>query len=393
MSILKVVSIVPRLPPAIDGVGDYAVNIARNLKKEFFIDTHFIVGNQDPRKSFLIETYKSDSVASRNSSSLDKILGQFNPINSIIFLNYATRAYGYKGCPLWILNSLKRYKSREGKIAIMFHEIYAQEARFMSSDFLMSFAQKQVVRAFTNLADQCFTNCENYEYALQKLNPKLAGHLITIPVPSTVGEPSYLKPLAEREAKLVIFGQGGNKMQAYKSAPAIQAICQSLEIKEILDIGPSHGVPKSIGKIPVTRLGEIAPQKISEILMNSIAGLLAYRHDRLGKSSIFASYCAHGILPVNLYSDKRDSYAYEHIDTKMRLIPGKHYLTGFMENAERQKHISDLQEVAYNAHAWYETHQLSVQSKIFSESLKNILTPVQSIYQSVERSAHEQETV
>ena len=40
-----VYSIVPRLPPAIDDVGDYTLNLARQLRKDFIIQTHFIVGN------------------------------------------------------------------------------------------------------------------------------------------------------------------------------------------------------------------------------------------------------------------------------------------------------------------------------------------------------------
>ena len=41
----NVYSIVPRVPPAIDGVGDYALNLARQLRKDFNIQTHFIIGN------------------------------------------------------------------------------------------------------------------------------------------------------------------------------------------------------------------------------------------------------------------------------------------------------------------------------------------------------------
>ena len=45
MSNLATIISVPRLPPAIDGVGDYALNLARQLRKDFNIQTHFIVGN------------------------------------------------------------------------------------------------------------------------------------------------------------------------------------------------------------------------------------------------------------------------------------------------------------------------------------------------------------
>ncbi len=44
-NLATVIAIVPRLPPAIDGVGDYALNLARQLRKDFNIHTHFIVGN------------------------------------------------------------------------------------------------------------------------------------------------------------------------------------------------------------------------------------------------------------------------------------------------------------------------------------------------------------
>jgi hypothetical protein len=40
---MNILQIVPRLPPAIDGVGDYALNLARQLRQDFSIHTHFLV--------------------------------------------------------------------------------------------------------------------------------------------------------------------------------------------------------------------------------------------------------------------------------------------------------------------------------------------------------------
>jgi hypothetical protein len=40
----KIHQIIPRLPPAIDGVGDYALSLARQLRHDYDIDTHFIIG-------------------------------------------------------------------------------------------------------------------------------------------------------------------------------------------------------------------------------------------------------------------------------------------------------------------------------------------------------------
>lgn len=370
---MDIVSIVPRLPPAIDGVGDYAINIAGALKKELSVDTHFVVGNRDSRKSYSIGTHQVDSVDCRSSNSLTKILDRFNSENSIIFLNYATRAYGYKGCPFWILKSLKKYKKRGGKIIIMFHEIHSQESHFLRSDFWMASAQKQMIKEFLSLADQSFTNCENYDYALRKLNPNLENNLLTFPVPSTVGEPSQLKPLIEREPNLVVFGQDGNRRQAYKAALEIEKICHSLNIKQILDIGPSCGAPQRVGDVPIIQLGKVDSQEISQLLMNSISGFLAYRPDRLGKSSIFASYCSHGILPINAFCHDRDTDYYKSLDISEKLVLGKHYLNANCLGQGYQLDISYLQNIVFNAHHWYATHNLSVQSKVFSDYLIRLL--------------------
>jgi hypothetical protein len=38
---MEIIQVVPMLPPAIDGLGDYALNLARQLRREFNQETHF----------------------------------------------------------------------------------------------------------------------------------------------------------------------------------------------------------------------------------------------------------------------------------------------------------------------------------------------------------------
>jgi hypothetical protein len=188
-----------------------------------------------------------------------------------------------------------------------------------------------------------------------------------------MGEPETLKPLLDRERRLVIFGQGGNKMRAYESSAAIRAVCKMLDIKEIWDIGPSAGVPESVAGLPVISIGEKSTKEIGEILMNSIAGCLSYRHDRLGKSSIFASYCAYGVLPINvncqfdriLGADYKSETA-----SGFRLVSGEHYVRADNPKDLLQSSLSRLQEIADSSNSWYKTHTLSVQSKTFFKHLE-----------------------
>ena len=41
-----IIQIVPRLPPSVDGLGDYALSLAFQMRQDFGIETHFIVGDQ-----------------------------------------------------------------------------------------------------------------------------------------------------------------------------------------------------------------------------------------------------------------------------------------------------------------------------------------------------------
>ena len=57
-NLATVISILPRLPPSIDSVGDYALNLARQLRKDFNIQTYFIVGNPQCHGAEEVEGFK-----------------------------------------------------------------------------------------------------------------------------------------------------------------------------------------------------------------------------------------------------------------------------------------------------------------------------------------------
>ena len=133
-----------------------------------------------------------------------------------------------------------------------------------------------------------------------------------------MGEAQDLLPLSERKKQLVIFGQTGSRTRAYReSLPVIDQVCQSLEIEQILDIGQPTGIGlRSVGAVPLIEMGKRSSAEISQILKDSIAGFLNYDPTRLAKSTIFAAYCAHRLLPVSASQSARER---DHITA------GKHY--------------------------------------------------------------------
>jgi hypothetical protein len=136
--------------------------------------------------------------------------------------------------------------------------------------------------------------------------------------------------------------------------------CRYLDIETIIDIGPTlDSTPSHVGKVPITATGSLPKDEVSAILSEAIAGFFDYAPAFLGKSGIFAAYCAHRILPISAQMTS-------HIEDG--LYPGQHYLLPDQYSAGGEDGVI-LQAIANNANFWYSCHSLPIQSKTFFQVL------------------------
>lgn len=359
----NVYSIVPRLPPAIDGVGDYALNLARQLRKDFNIQTHFIVGNPTWRGASEIEGFAVSQVTDSNPNQLTSLLSGDRPCP--VLLHYVGYGYAQRGCPIWLVDGLQRWKSLypQRSLVTMFHEIYASSNLPWTSSFWLSPLQKNLATRLAGLSDRDVTSMQSYAKSLQNLVPTRNLEVSSLPVFSNIGELDYATPLLKRNKRLVTFGHKNSRIQIYQDyLTDLQEICESLDIEEIYDIGnPTGLVLSSIGDIPIIEKGITESSEISNILKDSIVGFLTFPSPaHLGKSTVFATYCAHGLIPCMV------SASTTLIDG---LEVGKHYFS--TSNTNSRLSLESAQEIANNAYDWYQTHKLSAQAKIFAIHLVN----------------------
>ena len=132
--------------------------------------------------------------------------------------------------------------------------------------------------------------------------------MIKIPIFSNIGEPAHPPPIAGRARQLVIFGQFANRDRLYKShRQTLEAICQSLRIQTVIDVGSgkSAHMPATLAAAKVTSAGWMEEQQLSEIMSNSIAGVIGYWPDIWEKSGVIASYSAHALLPILVEMERR----------------------------------------------------------------------------------------
>jgi hypothetical protein len=379
----KVIMIVPRLPPAIDGLGDYALSLAEVMRGDYSIDTQFVVGDprwQGPRS---INGYSVDRVDCRSKTGLLKVFGRISDGqagNITIFLNLAIYGYARWGTPFWLVEILEFWKAFAPNVLIvtMFHELSNAPGWPWQHMFWTANLQKQILRRLLSVSDIAVTSNATYADSLSRLGKGSVTDIKIMPVPSTMGEDRHPKPLNKRKKRLIVFGQCGGRIKAYRNARSqLSQVCADLGIEEIWDIGPQTDLPyKSIGKIHIQELGEKSAVEVGEIMADSMVGLLHYESNLLLKSSIFASYCARGMLAVLSCSDFRQTD---------ELAPDQHYYSpGHTQVASMTLEIA--QEIARKAHEWYFQHDLKAQGDFFTtilttpQNLQSLLNISESSY-------------
>lgn len=269
---MELIQVVPHPPPSPEGVGGYAAALADRLRERLGIETRFVAGNAVP----------------------EALTG------STVLLHYANYGYQTRGCPVSLVRGLLRWRrSAAGRrLVTVFHEVYASGPPWRSS-FWTSPLQRRLGAAMARGSDGVVTSLELYADRLSRLVPGVEVHVS--PVFSTVGEPARVPGLKERRSAMVVFGGPGARGRAYgEGREALAAACRTLEIEEVLDIGPALSSPQpALGSIPVRTLGPLPAVEVSRLLLGSYAGFLAYPPAFLPKSTIYAAYCAHGLLPVH----------------------------------------------------------------------------------------------
>lgn len=373
---LPVLTLVPRLPPVVDGLGDYGLRLAQGLRSSWQIETHFLVGDPRAQNSGLLDSFPVHRVECQSVNGLLEalnILSALTPNLSTILLHYVGYGYAKRGCPLWLVEGLERWKRARSdrQLVTMFHEVYANPQGW-NSQLVTSVFQKHLAARLVCLSDRCLTSNERFASVIARLSRGKHSHIPILPVFSSMGELDSPMLLAQRERSLVIFGGRGPRSRIYGRSPqtptshrqalaVLEYICDTLHIDQVIDIGPPLELPfQNIGSVPITSLGVQSPQRISDILGRAIASFTHYPTEFLGKSSSFAAFCAHGILPI-VFSKPGPI-----LDG---LVPGTHYwLVG---NEPSSFQADQAQTIANNAYGWYQGHRLDVQSQRFACLLKS----------------------
>lgn len=355
MQTRSILQIVSGFKPSVDGMGDFSRRLGNALWQHSEIQSHFLV-YKTPDSPFDSQeilpntlSYCAEPSASAFIEEIDRM--QHKRKFDCVLLHYGPYAYSSTGAPAEFVEEIVGLAD-DTRLLVFFHELYASGPVWKRAFWTKS-QQRDSVSRLLQVADVAFTSNAKYMQRLGALNAS-ATKLIKIPIFSNIGEPEGLRPLALRPRQIVIFGQLVTRIRLYQDhRRALEDICRKLRIEKVFDVGSgkSEHIPKTLANAQVRSTGWMDEQQLSDLMANSIAGVVGYWPDVWEKSGVMASYEAHTLVPIL-------------VELEPRNIPTPSYLPYILaENILRLSVGSasipdaEVQKIADAAHEYYIRNQ------------------------------------
>jgi hypothetical protein len=365
---MNLLHILPRVPPAVCGVADYAWNLAEQLELHEGIQSTFLSAGTSwtypgPEPHFPVHhlprmsAHTFDSWLCHHGSSVDALLLHLSP-------------YGFqkRAIPFGLANA---WSSQAAKVhaplrLTYFHELFASGPPTTSAFWLQPL-QKFVLRRIARASNARATNRENYARWLDRHCPADSPPTQVMPVFSSLGELADPPPLSARSPDMVLFASANHSSEPLEVLlQRVTAHAGKLGLKRLHIIGGKQEIPPPVNGIERVRHGYLSPEQVSDILSRCRVGYTAYSPDYLGKSSLFATFAAHGLAVITQGRNQQLPDGLTH---------GRHLLNEPLLEPEAPLPTADaLQTLASALHLWYESHNQRQTATRIATALRS-LTP------------------
>lgn len=357
---MELLQIVPMLPPALSGVGDFAWLLARELQTDYSVRTRFLNADLAWRgNNEHVAPFAADVMDEHSAAALRRALERASSCQAVL-LHYVAHGYEKRGCPFWLVRSLEQWKGehRQCRLIVLFHEV-SGSGPIWTSGFWTAGLQTSLARRLARLGD-CLR--VTTEIAAERLRRMLSvgsrPEIRALPVFSTLGEPAELPAYHERSRQMIVFGGTGWRREAYtRHLPALRNACRQLKIEVVIDVGVPVGLRPALD-VPFVEAGVLPTAEASTLMRASTAGFFTYPALHLGKSTIFAAYCAHGMVPTTFSANQRPG--------DQGLQPGRHFLIADVQDRPEERQHAAL---ATAARVWYQQHGLAVHAREIYDDL------------------------
>ena len=344
--------LVPRFPPMLDGVGDYALNLARFLRDGHGIASGFLVA--DPKWPVVnqFEGFPVHKLATPTAAGLTACLA--NTGQGQVFLHYVGYGYSPRGLPRWLIAALAELPP--GRLTTFFHELWASGTPWGSAFWLRPF-QKHLAFKLARCSRSLFTSN-------RRMAAMIKNRVHTVPIPSNIA--GRTSPLSSAPGnapwRIVVFGQAPNRLRNLAvHEKFLRALNKRGLLAQVILVGdgvrglpqPSAEVAKLNQYLLTTQIDlypNASPAQVVQCFVQADFGLWHYPASLLAKSTVFMTALACGcpmVLPQS--------------DGNFEFLAGHHYLLcdGNPQSVERfvnAAQAGQLREIGNTGRQWYLEH-------------------------------------
>lgn len=362
MSERPILQIVPQLPGTLDGVGDYALNLARELSARHGLTTTFAVARETPvkeKEGFRVISGLGDSAAGSLARDCHHVI-----------LHYVNYGYQARGIPFHLRRFARELRGQlRGRWVTTFHEIYASGPPWKSEFWLRPF-QVRIARDLIDLSDSCVVSNPTIEREIHRHD---AGKKVYLaPVMSNFGEPTLSDFGSAWPKRWAICGGNASIARSLLSFERVHQLIPDDFRPDRLDV--IGGRNESSLRALMERLSGLSCHYHPEVTAAEASALLAQCSfawiDYFGrgkmwpgmvlKSGIFAACAAHGVVPI--LSHQEGPFA---VDGDP--FPGPWFMTSSAVKFPAPEQLPEVREKIY---AWYQAHGASRRlAQLYSEAL------------------------
>jgi len=346
-----VLQVLPHLPGSNDGVGDYALTLARRLREDHALTSIFAVAD---------ETSATDRNGFKVLSGLPSL--SYAPCDHVL-LHYANYGYHSRGIPLRLVKIAQERRGRiPGRWVTVFHELYASGPPWRSAFWLRPL-QVGIARKMISLSTSCIVSNEVVRREILRSDGEKRVRLL--PVMSNFGEPAEIVNDRKKPGRWTICGGSSLIERSLRTFRRMHSsIPPELAPTELEIVGGSatqevveemRRLEQMLPNLCLHHHPQIEAEAASKILETCSLAWLDYFGSgkawpgMIFKSGSFAACCAHGVIPVVSHREPALAVASD-------VLPGPFFWT---PQAHLFPDLAGLSEIQNALHSWYERNASS----------------------------------
>jgi hypothetical protein len=179
MTTETIVQIVPSLPPQLEGVGEYAMNLALRLRKSQGIETQFIVCDPAWTGPHRMEGFVVRRLKFQSEAGIWSLLASAKEKHAIVLLHYIGHGYHRHGIPLWLYRGLGSWlaegaggtSASQKQLATVFHELWKPSIKPWKKEFYLQKPQQWLVEGLHLRSNFSVATTKHKQAMLEGIQP------------------------------------------------------------------------------------------------------------------------------------------------------------------------------------------------------------------------------